>query len=155
MQILRSGIRGRLQRFSDRILQVARAQATDVQKLLIVSDAAGDGLKRLCQRLNLEPSYTSDLSLALENLQCAKYDVVIYDHDLAYHDWQAAIAALARASPTSSILLMSTSQPPYVWKDLTRRGGHDVLQKPISGDEAESIIALAKVRARVNRVLSD
>ena len=141
---------GQIQRFSNRILHVVRAQDAGNRKILIVSEETDDAMVRLCGRLKLELNYAASLPLALSNLHDSKFDVVLYDQDVPCQDWRAALTILAEASPGSSILLLSTLKQPELWHEVIRRGGHDIVAKPVSDDGAESTIALALARARLS-----
>ena len=145
-----------LQRICNRILHTVRAQASPNQRVLVVSKETYDSLACLCERLNLELNYSTSIPLALRNLRDGRFDVVIYDHETPSHDWRTAVTVLAQASPGSSILLLSILRQPEIWNEVIRKGGHDILSKPISEDSAtECTIALAKVRAKVQRILGD
>lgn len=143
---------GQIQRFSNRIWQAVRAQRAGSERVLVVSEDRDDALGRLCGRLRLELKYAGNLAVALSNLRENDFAVVIYDHDISGQDWRAAVSTLAHASPGSSILLMSTLRQPEIWNEVVRKGGHDMLSKPISEEGAESTIALARARAKVNRM---
>jgi DNA-binding NarL/FixJ family response regulator len=149
-----SEIMGQIQRFSSRILQAVRAHLTGNQKVLLVAAESYDAIDRLCRRLELDLNYTASLPLALCELQDNRFDVVIYDQDMPCQDWRAAVPALAQASPRSSVLLLSTVRQAEIWNEVIRIGGHDMLTKPISEQVAESTLALARARAKVNRIRS-
>lgn len=141
-----------IQRFSNRILRAVRAQTHANQKVLVVSPDSYEAIGRLCRRLKLELQYAVSVPAALTNLGRGRFDVVIYDQDMPSEDWRQAVTLLAQASPGSSILLLSTLRQPEIWNEVIRKGGHDMLNKPISEDGAESTIALARARAKVNRM---
>jgi DNA-binding NtrC family response regulator len=150
MQFDRPGIMGQIHRFSKRILRIVLAQEAANQKILIVSEETDDAMAQLCRRLKMELNYAASLPLALTNLHDGKFDVVLYDQDIPRQDWRSALSALAEASPGSSILLLSTLKQPELWHEVIRRGGHDIVAKPVSDDGAESTIALALARARLS-----
>ena len=104
---------------------------------------------RLCGRLGWQLNYAPDLPTALLNLENQSFEVVIYDQDLPDQDWRQAVTSLATTAPWSSILLLSPLGHPELWNEVIRRGGHDILYKPISEGGAESAIALAMARAKL------
>lgn len=122
------------------------------QRVLVVSEDRYDVIGRLCGRMSLELNYAATLPAALQILRNQQFDVVIYDHDMAAQDWRAAVSELAQASPSSSVLLLSSQKQPEIWNEVVRKGGHDMLSKPLSEEGAESTIALARARAKVNRM---
>jgi len=143
IQIVRPGLVERLQRFASRIMQVLRRRSSIRQRILVVTRERDDAIRRLCRRLALQLDYASSLPLALTRSRMSRFDVVLYDHDLTAIDWRTAIAALTRAFPQSSVLLLSRTRSPELWNEVVRSGGHDMLNKPICEDGAESTIALA------------
>jgi DNA-binding NtrC family response regulator len=152
IQIRRPGIIGQFQRFSNLLRQVVFSSSSRNQRVLVISKDCYDVIGRLCCRLKLELIYCASLPLALSKLQAASFDVVIFDQDLPHQNWGASVGVLAQISPGSSILLLSTRRHPEVWNEVIRNGGHDMLEKPISEEGAESTIALARARAQVNRM---
>jgi CheY-like chemotaxis protein len=152
IQVRRPGFMAHFRRFSNRILRAVRAQTYANQKVLVVSRESYEVIARLCGRLKLELQYAGSLPAALKNLPRGRFDVVIYDQDMPDEDWRGAVTSLAQASPGSSILLLSTLRQPEIWNEVIRKGGHDILSKPVTEDGAESTIALARARAKVNRM---
>jgi DNA-binding NtrC family response regulator len=143
---------GQLHRFSNLLRQAVFAPSSRNQRVLVISKDCYDAIGRLCSRLKLELIYCASLPLALSKLQAANFDVVIIDQDLPHQNWGASVGVLAQVSPGSSILLLSTRRHPEIWNEVIRNGGHDMLEKPISEEGAESTIALARARALVNRI---
>ena len=149
MESVSPGIMGQIRRFSHRVLQVVRAHATGSHGILVVAEIPDVAIVRLCERLKMELNFATNLPLALDNLHAHRFDVVIYDQDVPQEDWRTALPALAEASPRSSILLLSTLRQPDLWHEVIRRGGHDMLIKPVTEEAAESTVALAVARARL------
>jgi DNA-binding NtrC family response regulator len=155
MQMRQSGIIEHLQRFSKWIVRATRARTADNERVLVISKAGYDSIGRLCMRLRWELDYAADLPIALMNLRNRRFDVVIYDQDVPDQDWRVAVTSLATAAPWSSILLLSPLGYPELWNEVIRRGGHDLLSKPISEDRVESAVALAMARAKSSRSRSN
>jgi len=151
MQMRQSGIIEQLQRFSKWIVRATRARTSDNERVLVISEADHTPIGRLCKRLRWELDYAADLQIALVNLQNRTFDVVIYDQHLPNQDWRLAVTSLAASAPLSSILLLSPRGHPELWNEVIRRGGHDILSKPISEDGVESTVALAMARAKSSR----
>lgn len=144
---------GNLQRLS-RLIARSFLRNSGNKRVLIVSAETYETFRRLCSRLRLELVYSMSLPRALLSLRDERFDVVIYDRELPQQDWRAAISALAQASPTSSILLLSPAIQPDLWSEVIRKGGHDMIGKPVSEERAESTLALAMARAKLDRFSS-
>jgi DNA-binding NtrC family response regulator len=143
---------GQLQRFSQWMVRASRARADRHERILVISRDAQEAIGRLCRRLRWEVEYAADLALGLVHLGNQRFDVVIYDQDLPNQDWRMAVSSLAGMAPRSSILLLSPRGNPELWPEVIRRGGHDMLSKPVSENGAESAVAMAIARAKMNRV---
>jgi DNA-binding NarL/FixJ family response regulator len=123
----------------------------DHSRILLVSVEDHDAIHHLCARLKLDLHYSPSLAAALSELHHARSDVVLYDQDLPSGDWRQAVAALRKASPRSSIILLAHLRQPDLWNEVIRRGGHDLLTKPVAEPDAESTIVLAIARAKLSR----
>jgi DNA-binding NtrC family response regulator len=149
MQTRQPGVAGQIQRLSKWIVRAARAGAGGYKSVLVISKERYEPIGSLCRRLRWELNYATDLPIALVNLQDQRFDVVIYDRDLSDQDWRPAVTSLAATAPWSSILLLSPLGHPELWNEVIRRGGHDILGKPISEDAVESALGLAMARAKL------
>ena len=138
-----------LQRFSKWILRATRVRDDGNETVLVISKEQYESIGRFCRRLRWRLKYAADLPAALTNLQTQSFEVVIYDHELPDQDWRLAVTSLANLTPRSSILLLSPLGHPELWNEVIRRGGHDILCKPISDDGFESAVALAMARAKL------
>ena len=120
-------------------------------RLLLVSRQEHPSIQRICEHLKLELECAPDLPTALLELRRSRCDVVLYDQDLPSGDWRIAVSLLAEACPRSSIILLTHLRQPELWNEVIRRGGHDLLSKPIAEADAESTVALAIARAKLTR----
>jgi DNA-binding NarL/FixJ family response regulator len=151
MQMRQPVLVQQLQRFSKWIVRATRARKAGNESVLVISREGYDSVGRFCGRLHWELDYASDLRIALLKLQSRRFEVVIYDQDMLDQDWRSAVTSLATSAPLSSILLLSPRGHPELWNEVIRRGGHDILSKPISEDGVESTVALAMARANSSR----
>jgi two-component system response regulator HydG len=89
---------------------------------------------------------------ALEHWKKNAAAVILCDRELPGVDWQAALEKLAAAAPACAIVLMSPVNDEYLWEEVIRRGGYDVLVKPLLEDQTVRAVHLAwsyaKERAR-------
>lgn len=149
MQMLQLDIVAQIQRFSKWIVRATRVGDGRNGEVLVISKEEYESIGRFCRRLRWNLKYAADLPTALMNLRDQKFEVVIYDHELPDQDWRLAVTSLANTTPSSSILLLSPLGHPELWNEVIRRGGHDILCKPISDGGVESAVALAMARAKL------
>jgi len=153
MQMRQFDIVAQIQRFSKWIVRLTRVGDGWNGKVLVISKEDYESIGRFCRRLRWNLRYAANLPTALMNLQDQSFEVVIYDHELPDQDWRLAVTSLANTSPRSSILLLSRLGHPELWNEVIRRGGHDMLCKPISKESFESAVALAMARAKLTSSL--
>jgi DNA-binding NtrC family response regulator len=131
------------------IVRIIRARSSRDDGVLVVSKESYDPVARLCRRLRWRLKYAADLPTALMRLRDQSFEVVLYDQDLPNQNWRMAVTSLSTIAPWSSIVLLSPRGHPELWNEVIRRGGHDILCKPISEEGAESALALAMARAKL------
>jgi len=77
---------------------------------------------------------------AATNLQVP---VILFDRDLPGVDWRETVAGLASSSSPACVILISRAADDYLWEEVIRRGGYEVLSKPLRPDEVVRVIRLA------------
>jgi DNA-binding response OmpR family regulator len=69
--------------------------------------------------------------------------VILLDRDLAGHEWRSTMRRLAQNHSKPCIILVSPVVDPYLFDEVVRQGGFDVVTKPIEPDELRRIGHLA------------
>ena len=69
--------------------------------------------------------------------------VILIDRDWTETEWRTAVKALASLPHRACVVLVSNVVDGYLWQDLVRRGGYDVLLKPFLADNAARVVKLA------------
>lgn len=69
--------------------------------------------------------------------------VIILDRDLTENDWRSAVHSLAQHRPAPCIILASSVLDDYLFDEIVRQGGFDIVAKPIRPDELRRIGGLA------------
>ncbi len=72
-----------------------------------------------------------------------KPQVIFYDRDVEIGDWKQPVAQLAESSEGASVVLISRVVDEYLWSEVVRNGGYDVLHKPLRDSEVTHAVALA------------
>ena len=80
---------------------------------------------------------------ALEIVKKGGAAVILYDRDLPGLDWRDALRKLAAATPACPVILTSPVNDGYLWGEVIRRGGYDVLAKPLEEDQTVRFVNLA------------
>ena len=69
--------------------------------------------------------------------------VVLCDRDLPGLEWQKGVPRLVSASSTSCLILLSDVSDPYLWDELVRHGGFDVLTRPFQREQLLAMLDFA------------
>ena len=69
--------------------------------------------------------------------------IILFDRDWPGTEWRTAVAGLASLPHRACVLLVSGVSDGYLWQELIRTGGYDVLPKPLRRDNVASIVKLA------------
>jgi DNA-binding response OmpR family regulator len=69
--------------------------------------------------------------------------LIIVDRDLSEHDWRRSVQSLAKTLSTPCVLLASSVVDPYLFQELVKHGGFDVVPKPIQVKELARLGRLA------------
>lgn len=82
--------------------------------------------------------------------------VVLFDRDWPGTEWKTDVERLAASPHHACVILVSGVADVYLWEELIRRGGYDVLPKPLQADKVARIVKLATTYglAHPSRVLS-
>ncbi len=71
--------------------------------------------------------------------------VILVDRDWPGTDWRTAVESLASLQHQASVILVSGVADDYLWQEVIRRGGYDVLLKPLRADGVTRIVKLASL----------
>jgi CheY-like chemotaxis protein len=69
--------------------------------------------------------------------------VILFDRDLPGAEWRTAVETLAASPHRACVVLMSSVVDDYLRQELFRRGGYEVLAKPLQADNVLRVIKLA------------
>jgi FixJ family two-component response regulator len=86
-------------------------------------------------RLEDNPSWKT-----LTNLESP---IIIWDRDLPGEDWRDVVHLLATLPHRPCVLLLSRVVDDYLWNEVVRFGGYDVLSKPLKEAEVLRVVRLA------------
>jgi DNA-binding NtrC family response regulator len=80
---------------------------------------------------------------ALALIGQTKAQILFMDRDLGGSDWREAMSAFASSSNKICIMLVSRVVDPYLWNEVVRNGGYEVLAKPLRADDVSRAVNLA------------
>lgn len=69
--------------------------------------------------------------------------VILYDRDFPRMEWRGAVGMLSALPQRPIVVLLSQVADEYLWNELFRIGGFDLLRKPLRSDELSRVLKLA------------
>jgi DNA-binding NtrC family response regulator len=69
--------------------------------------------------------------------------VILLDRDWPETEWRSAVERLTASPHHACVILVSGVSDAYLYQELIRRGGYDVLPKPLQADKVARVVKLA------------
>ena len=102
---------------------------------LVTSDKDRRLLTEICSRNRWRLLFTDTCEDARIALHQLKAPVILCDRDLPGRGWRETVEDLASSPHRACIILISGVVDPYLWNEVVRTGGYDVLTKPLREDD--------------------
>jgi len=110
---------------------------------LVTSNEDRRLLTEMCSRNRWHLLFTDTCEEARIALHKLKAPVILCDRDLPGRGWRETVEDLASSSHRACIILVSEVVDAYLWNEVVRTGGYDVLSKPLREDEVVRAVRLA------------
>ena len=110
---------------------------------LVIGDEDRRLLTEICSRNRWHLLLTDTCEDARTALDKLKAPVVLCDRDLPGRGWRGTLEDLASSPQRACIILVSGVVDTYLWKEVVRAGGYDVLSKPLREDDVVRSVRLA------------
>lgn len=69
--------------------------------------------------------------------------VILYDRDWPGAEWRTTVHSFATSAQRPCVILTSRVADEYLWQELVRWGGHDLVAKPLRADDVTRALKLA------------
>ena len=116
-------------------------------RLAVVALISGDADRRelagICRRKGWDLLFASTLDEARTLLDKVRAPVILCDRDLPSDGWRSAVEGLASSSHRACVILVSAVVDTYLWNEVVRTGGFDVLSKPFREQDVARAVRLA------------
>jgi DNA-binding NtrC family response regulator len=110
---------------------------------LVVSDLDRHVLASLSGQELLEVHFVESCEEAFTLANQLTAPVILVDRDLPGTEWRIAVKSLAASPHRACVILMSGVADDYLRQELNRRGGYDVLPKPLRADNVARLVKMA------------
>jgi len=115
--------------------------------IVIVGIILDEADRRLLTGLGSRNQWNVSFADTLEEAQSLSQDLraaaILYDRDAAGEDWGTALERFASSPHRPCVLLVSRVADDYLWNEVVRRGGYDLLSKPLREQDVSRAIKLA------------
>jgi len=121
------------------------ALATEPVKLVAITDTAEDtaALRQIAGDFRWKVSIVSSCQAAIAALSEQPTPLVICDRDLSGEDWRDVLAKIAALPQAVCVLLASRVVDDYLWRQVIRHHGYDVVSKPFQPEELRRAVTFA------------
>jgi len=110
---------------------------------LLASDADRQALAGICRRNQWHLLFAETCEDARTALDKLKAPVILCDRDLPGKEWRGAVADLAASPHRACVILVSAVVDSYLWYEVARTGGFDLLSKPLREEDVIRAVRLA------------
>ena len=110
---------------------------------LVVSDHDREVLNYISSHEPLDIHFAESHVDAWEAMNRLNSPVILYDRDWPNAEWRTTVQALASSPQRSCVILACWVADDYLWQELVRSGGYDLLAKPFRADDVARCLKLA------------
>ena len=108
-----------------------------------VGDQDHEFLARVSERHQWNLHFADTCGEAWIALNQLKAPIILCDRDLPGMEWREVVRMMASSSHGACAVLVSRVVDNYLWREVIRRGGYDVLSKPLTEDDVVRSVRLA------------
>lgn len=114
------------------LLPLPSRPTEDVASVMAVvcSDRERSALDDNASKSNWRLCFANTSTEAAKYLREQPIAVILCDRDLPGTHWREHMEDLLRSAPHSSVILVSGVNDEYLWEEVIRNGGYDLLTKP-------------------------
>jgi CheY-like chemotaxis protein len=110
---------------------------------LIILEQDRELLAKIATPRGLDVRFTDSCGEAWNVANQLEAPVIICDRDLPGTEWRKVMRILASAPQRPSVILTSRVVDDYLWQEVIRYGGYDVLSKPLREEDVVRSVRLA------------
>jgi len=136
---------GKSERASAADQAAGTALAAEPVKLVAITDKTEDtaALRQIAGDFRWKVSIVSSSQAAIAVLSEQPTPLVICDRDLSGEDWRDVLAKIAALPQAVCVLLASRVVDDYLWRQVIRHHGYDVVSKPFQPEELRRAVTFA------------
>jgi DNA-binding NtrC family response regulator len=119
--------------------------STEPVKLVVITQNSGDtaDLRRIAGNYGWRISIVGSSDAAITVLNEQPAPVVICDRDLPGEAWHEVLAKIAALPQAVCVLVASRVVDDYLWRQVIRHHGYDVVSKPFQPEELRRAVVFA------------
>ncbi len=110
---------------------------------LVVNHEDRKVLADICEHELWEIHFATSREEARDSVSRLHAPVMLFDRDWPNEEWRTAVQSFASSPHRSCVILASRVADDYLWQELIRCGGYDLLAKPLRAGEVSRALKLA------------
>ena len=120
-------------------------QCPDPVRLLAITRGHEEeaSLRRIAADLQWRLTIVGSSAEAIARIGDEAMPLVICDRDLAGEDWRAVVASIAARQDVLCVVLASAVVDDYLWDEVIKQRGYDVVSKPFEADQLRRAVTFA------------
>lgn len=126
---------------------VTPSRSLQPARIPLVALMAGEQDRRLLQQVcdlkQLEVHFVESCEEAGAVANELTAPIILLDRDWEGTEWRSMVQTVAASPHQACVVLMSGVSDDYLWQELVRQGGYDILPKPLRADDVDRAIKLA------------
>jgi len=121
------------------------ARAVEPVKLVAITQKPDDSaaLRQIAEDNRWRISIVESSDAAIASLNEQPTPLVICDRDLSAEDWRDVLAKIAALPQAVCVLLASRVVDDYLWRQVIRHHGYDVVSKPFQPEDLRRAVTFA------------
>jgi DNA-binding NtrC family response regulator len=105
-------------------------------------------LKELLQDTSWELEAVPQMEDAAAALKAAAVPLLLFDGDTAGRHWREKMEAFAKLKRNACVILLTNVSDQYLWEEVVRHGGFDLLTRPFRKEQVLSTLLFAYAHCR-------
>lgn len=116
-------------------------------RIAVVALLVNEGDQYILKGVSEQPPFEIHFAQSPEEAWKAAKDLaaplILFDRDWPGSDWRTCVERLAALPHRACVVLISGVSDGYLLREVTKRGGWDILRKPLHADKTARVVRLA------------
>jgi DNA-binding NtrC family response regulator len=129
--------------YLQKLQRALRAPEFAGRPVLLASSSDECRLQAILSETGWTPMPAAAFSEVLKAQKSLNCPIILYDRYLAGSGWREGVRAVTRLWPHPVVILLSDVADPYLWNEVVKAGGFDLLPRPFRRQETVALLNFA------------